>query len=200
MKRDKHRLILTGADDAYAKRDAADEGKPASNGVVAVASPNVAAVETHGQFTDKPNPSQKMPTVHQSASKPQGLQPTGPIQINYRLNLGNELSERIQRLANAHDQPVDLVLKGLRNKAALRFKSLAYSSTKPVVPDPAPGGLSIRYAAVFTGEMARNLNHWFDPFDLGVAKETCKSILVGMIQEEGRALCNAMQAASRDDL
>ena len=199
MKRDKHRLILRGADDAYAKRDAADEGKPASNGVLAAAAPNVAAVEPHDQFTDKPGPSQKK-TDHQAASKPQGLQSTRPIQINYRLNLGKELSERIQRLADTHDQPVDLVLKGLRNKAAVRFKSLACGSTKLGFPGPAPGGLSIRYAAVFTGEMARNLNHWFDPFDLGVAKEACKPILVGLIQKEGRALCDAMQAASRDDL
>ncbi|TLP55510.1 hypothetical protein FEE96_22600 [Parasedimentitalea maritima] len=200
MKRDKHRLILTGVDDAYAKRDAADDGKPASNGVVAAAVPNITAVEPHGQFTDKHDPSQKKPTVYQSASKPRGLQSTRPIQINYRLNLGNVLSERIQRLADAHDQPVELLLKGLRNKAAVRFKSLACGSTKPVVPDPAPGGLSIRYAAVFTGDMARNLNHWFDPFDLGVAREACKPILVGLFQEEGRALCDAMQAATRDDL
>ena len=199
MKRDKHRLILTGADDAYARRDAADECKPASNGVVAAAAPNNAAVEPHDQFTDKPGPSQKK-TDHQATSKPQGLQSTRPIQINYRLNLGKELSERLQRLADAHDQSVELLLKGLRNKAAVRFKSSACGSTKPGFPDPAPGGLSIRYAAVFTGEMARNLNHWFDPFDLGVAKEACKPILVGMIQKEGRALCDAMQAAVRDDL
>jgi len=91
-------------------------------------------------------------------------------------------------------------MKGLRNKAAERFKTLASGSIRPAALDPATGGLSTRYAAVFTGEMARNLNHWFDPFDLGVAKEACKPILVGMIQKEGRALCDAMQAAVRDDL
>jgi hypothetical protein len=200
MKRNKHRLILTGADDAYAKRDAADGAKPASNGAEVTATPNVAEVEPHGQFTDKQSPSQKKPNVHQPGSKPQGLQSTRPIQINYRLNLGKELSERLQRLADAHDQPVELVLKGLRNKAAVRFKSLACGSTKPGFPDTALGGLSIRYAAVFAGETARNLNHWFDPFDLGVAKEACKPILVWLIQEEGRALCDAMQVAAKDDL
>jgi hypothetical protein len=200
MKQDKHRLILTCADDAYAKRDAADGTKPASNGAEVIAAPNIAAVEPHDQFTDKHNSSQKKPTVHQPASKPQSLQSTRPIQINYRLNLGNELSERIQRLADAHDQSVELLLKGLRNKAAVRFKYLACGSAKPAFPVPAPGGLSVRYAAVFTEKMARNLNHWFDPFDLGVAKEACKPILVGLFQEEGRALCVAMQAAIKDDL
>jgi hypothetical protein len=88
-------------------------------------------------------------------------------------------------------------MKGLRNKAAEGFKTLASGSIRPAALDPTKGGLSTRYAAVFTGEIARNLNQWFDPFDVGVAKDGCKLILVRLFQDEAQALCDAMDTTPR---
>lgn len=84
-------------------------------------------------------------------------------------------------------------MKGVRNKAADRFKALASGATKPPIPDTASGGQSTRYAATLTGDLAENLKAWFDPFGLGVAKDACKPILIWLFQEEAQALCDAAE-------
>ncbi len=112
--------------------------------------------------------------------------------------LGQELSERLQRLADAHDQPLELIMKGLRARVADRFRSLALGMTKPAIPEPETGGKSIRYATSLSGDLAENLNAWFDPFCLGVAKDACKPILIGLFQEEARALCEGVGMPQTD--
>jgi len=200
MKREKHRLILTGADDAYAKRDAVTGPKPTGDSATAATTSVTPTVNSQGQFAEKPRTTQKIFAPRRPVSKLQYHRSNGSIQINYRLNLGKELSERLRHLAAAHDQPIDLVMKGLRNKAADRFKTLASGGKRPAAPDPASGGLSTRYAAVFTGDIAENLTQWFDPFDLGLAKDACKPILVRLFQDEARALCDTESAGVHDGL
>ena len=188
MKKEKRRLVLNGTDDAYAKREATLGASLASK--PSADSPNSPGAAFSGQRLVSASSGQ-------STEPPEAAKATGseipeteaPIQVNFRLNLGDSLSEQLQRLADAHDQPIDFVMKGLRNKAAERFKWAASENTKPSIPEPASGGLSVRYAATFSGYLARNLNQWFDPFGLGVAKEACKPILVEMFQQEAKALC-----------
>ena len=120
------------------------------------------------------------------------------IQMNYRLNLGEDLSERLQRLADAHDQPIELIMKGLRTRSAEKFRMLASGTTKPHIPAPETGGGSIRYAASISGDMAANLSAWFDPFGLGIAKDACKPLLIGLFQEEAKALCECVDMPQTD--
>jgi hypothetical protein len=188
MKKEKRRLVLNGTDDAYAKREATLEGSPVSRS--SAENSNSPGAAFSGQ--EPVSPSSGHSDEPQATAKATGSEipkAEAPIQVNFRLNLGDSLSEQLQRLADAHDQPFDLVMKGLRNKAAGRFKRVVSENTKPSIPEPASGGLSIRYAATFSGDQARNLSQWFDPFGLGVAKEACKPILVEMFQQEAKALC-----------
>lgn len=199
MKKDKRRLVLNGSDDAYARREAAkDGGTAAEHSTETHPEPIRAAAPLQKELAFRPK-REPMPRNErseargpvESASTRQKTVQT--IQVNYRLNLGQKLSERLQLLADAHDQPIELIMKGLRTKAADRFKGLATEGTKPPIPISETGGKSIRYAAAVSGDLAKNLNAWFDPFGLGVAKDACKPILIELFQEEARALCDAAE-------
>jgi hypothetical protein len=188
MKKEKRRLVLNGTDDAYAKREATLGVSLASR--PSADSPNSPGAAFSGQELVSPSSGQSdEPQATAKATGSEIPETEASIQVNFRLNLGDSLSEQLQSLAVAHDQPINFVMKGLRNKAAERFKRVASENTKPSIPEPASGGLSIRYAATFSGDQARNLSQWFDPFGLGVAKEACKPILVEMFQQEAKALC-----------
>jgi len=204
MKKDRRRLVLNGSDDAYARREAAKEGGGAAEDTVGVDREPARATAPHQPEPvsrpvrkavprdDRPrkqDPDQSVPPVQKAVQT---------IQMNYRLNLGKDLSERLQRLADAHDQPIELIIKGLRTNAADQFKALAAGTTKPQIPGPETGGKSIRYATSISGDMAANLNTWFDPFGLGVAKDACKPILIGLFQEEARALCDGVDMPQTD--
>jgi len=210
MKKDRRRLVLNGNDDAYAQREAAkDSGDAAEQEAGAHRQPVRAGA------SPKPEPAARperepvpvpVPVLRKEWPSDQGSIGTAPvalksvqaIQLNYRLNLGQDLSERLQRLADAHDQPIELMMKGLRARAAERFKILASGPTKPVIPEPETGGKSIRYATSISGDMATNLNTWFDPFGLGVAKDACKPLLIGLFQEEARVLCDTAEGVKKD--
>lgn len=204
MKKDRRRLVLNGSDDAYARRDAAKDGGDAAEHET---SPDheparVAASlqpEPASRLERKPVSREVRPEEHRSSGSDSPPQETAQaIQVNYRLNLGQELSERLQRLADAHDQPIELIMKGLRTKAAKKFKALASGPTKPPISEPETGGNSIRYATSISGDIAANLNAWFDPFGLGVAKDACKPILIGLFQEEARVLCDGVELPCKD--
>lgn len=204
MKKDRRRLVLNGSDDAYARREAAKDGSDAAEVVTGLDhEPTRAAAPLEpvsaSRSERKPVSREVRPEEHRSSGSDSPPQETAQsIQVNYRLNLGQELSERLQRLADAHDQPIELIMKGLRVRAADRFKVLASGSTKPLIPEPEAGGKSIRYATSLSGDIAANLNAWFDPFGLGVAKDACKPILIGLFQEEARVLCDAAQGVKQD--
>lgn len=192
MKKEARRLVLNGTDDAYAKRDAVRDPNPDETSTPDAVAPEVRAAKRGSPESGLVvQPEQPAPKPKARSEPPQKA--AHSIQVNYRLNLGPALSARLQSLADAHDQSLDLVMKGIRARAAERFRTLASAATKPPMPEPATGGKSIRYAASISGELAENLHAWFDPFGLGVAKDACKPILIWLFQEEARALCDAAE-------
>lgn len=189
MKKEQRRLVLNGTDDAYAKREAVQDMGSDQVSTTDAVTPEKSAPKRLGLKT-KPAVQTEKPTAIPTADAEPSLNTGHAIQVNYRLNLGLKLSARLQRLADAHDQPIDLILRGIRIKTSKRFRVLVLQTTKPPIPVLEAGGISIRYACVFSGELAQNLNAWFDPFVLGVAKNACKPILIGLFQDEARALCD----------
>jgi len=193
MKKEKRRLVLSGTDDVYAKREAAQDPK-----LMEASAHKAAPLVASAPQRQNPKPvvterTDGLPATPTSEAELKTQTPPPSIQMNYRLNLGLALSARLQQLADAHDQSIDLIMKGIRSKAAERFRALAIGAVKPPTSEPETGGKSIRYAATLAGERARNLNRWFDPFGLGVAKDACKPILIGLFQEEAKALCDAAE-------
>ncbi|KIC08871.1 hypothetical protein RA19_18650 [Leisingera sp. ANG-M1] len=200
MKKDKRRLVLTGTDDLYAKKEALIERPLSDSSKETSPQPDI-PVEEIETVTSLPVTSEQTPATDPLPGARRLHPGTGKaIQVNFRLNLGKDLSKRLQQLAEAHGQPLEPILKGLRIKAADRFKSLAAGQVKPVVPAPDSGGLYIRHTATYTGDIARVLNQWFDPFGLGIAKDACKPILTQLLQEEARVLCEVNPVKPIGDL
>ena len=199
MKKDRRRLVLNGSDDAYARREAVkDGGSTAEDGAGFHREPVRAKAAQQREPASRSEQEQvardeRPGEQSRGGSTPPAKQSVQGIQVNYRLNLGEELSERLQYLADTHDQSIKLVMKGLRTRAADRFRTLASGSTKPEIPDPAPGGLATRFATAYCGADAAKLNAWFDPFGLGVAKDAIKPILVALFQEEAEAICDGVE-------
>jgi len=204
MKKDRRRLVLNGSDDAYARREAVkDGGSTAEDGAGFHREPVRAKA---AQQREPASRSEREPVTgderpgeqSRGGSTPPAKQSVQGIQVNYRLNLGEELSERLQYLADTHDQSIKLLMKGLRGKATERFREVATAAAKPRISVPATGGKSIRYATSISGDMAETLNAWFDPFGLGVAKDACKPILIWLFQEEATTLCDAVEGVGAD--
>ena len=133
MRKERRRLVLSGTDDAYAKREAVREMNPVEAPTPDPVAPEKSAPKRDGPKFGPNVQTEKhlaMPTADAEPPQKAGLS----IQVNYRLNLGHELSDRLQRLADANDQPIVLVMKGIRSKAAERFRTLVSEATKPPPP------------------------------------------------------------------
>ncbi len=194
----KRRLKLIGPDDQYAKRDAVKE-----RSTVTAQDTDKPAANTQHQTIQKETPSQQ--TVAQEArpeepkrDKPEKKEKAAPhkvepVPVNIRLPVGDNLTKRLTELASKHEQPIEPIIKTARKRAAERFKTLILSGNKPETPKSETGGEVTRFAATFSGETAKKINAWFDPFNLGVAKDGIKPIMTALLQEEVAKICDAVE-------
>ena len=192
----KRRLQLNGTDDDYARKDAVKEAK-LTTPATAPSPKRQPSKPPHAIITDSSTETETAgsTSTQKGKSSARGLAPSS-ITINYRLHLGEDLSRKIQHLAEQHNQPMELIMKAARNRAVARFRTLALLSGAPAIPAiPAPksGGQFTRLSTVFTGDMADTLNKWFDPLMLNIAKDKIKPIILDLFQQEAHAICDAAE-------
>jgi len=187
----KRRLQLSGSDDAYARKDAVKEAKltaPASAQSQKLQSSRPPCTNT----ANSTNATEMVGSHSAQRSKNPALGAAPAIiTINYRLHLGEDLSQKLLHIAEKYNQPMELIMKAARNRAVARFRTLALLNEAPSIPAPKSDGQFTRLSTVFTGEMADNLNRWFDPLMLDIAKEKIKPIILELFQQEAQAICNA---------
>lgn len=189
----KRRLQLNGTDDEYARKDAVKEAK-LTTPATAPSPKHQSAKRPHVFATNSGTATELAGSVstQKCRSSAPELAPSS-ITINYRLHLGEDLSQQIQQLAEQHDQPIELIMKAARNRAVARFRSLASKNEAPPIPAPKSGGQFTRLSTVFTSDTADTLNKWFDPLMLNIAKEKIKPIIVDLFQQEAQAICDAAE-------
>lgn len=189
----KRRLQLKGTDDAYARKDAARAAKQEEPKVEGTDTSSVSKnpePRPASQVSTKP----RKPVAQSPARKTAVARPdTAEVRVNYRLNLGEELSHKLERVAVQYDQPMELIMKAARNRAVTRFRAFALADSAPEMPVPNSGGQFTRLSTVFSGEIADNLNRWFDPLKLDVAKDRIKPILLDLFQQEAQAICDSAE-------
>lgn len=193
----KRRLQLNGTDDAYARKDAVKDAKL----TVTASAESPKRQSSKPPCTNTAN-SGTAAEIAGSISAQKGKKPAprlapATITINYRLHLGQDLSQKVQHIAEKHNQPMELIMKAARNRAVARFRTLALQNDTPSIPAPKSGGQFTRLSTVFTGEMADTLNRWFDPLMLDIAKDKRKPIILDLFQQEAHAICDAAELAPR---
>lgn len=187
----KHRLQLSGTGDAYARKDAVKEAKltvPAS-----AESPKGQSSRPPCTNTADSAKATEMAGSHsaQKRKSPAPRATPATITVNYRLHLGEDLSQKLLHIAEKHNQPMERIMKAARNRAVARFRTLTLQNDTPAIPAPKSGGQFTRLSTMFTGEMADNLNSWFDPLKLNIAKDKIKPIILDLFQQEAQAICDA---------
>jgi hypothetical protein len=187
----KRRLKLTGPDDQYAKRDAVKEHRTAPEAAMPVP-------ETRQKPAEKPTPAQQSASSgKEGKGKPQQniKKPTGKkeqVPVNIRLPVGENLTKRLNELAGKHNQPIEPIIKAARKRAADKFKKLVLEGNRPEETGYETGGEVTRFATTFSGATAQQVTEWYDPFKLGVAKDGIKPIMVTLLQEEIKKICDAV--------
>lgn len=193
----KRRLQLNGSDDQYAKRDAANAQPPEQQAQPETQKPEQvkpaqAKVETKTKPVPKPVEVVKAPIAKIVKPVTGKTDETAQIPVNLRLPVGDDLTARLKTLADKHGQPIEPILKTARGRAAERFNAMIQGNTKPEPVESETGGEVTRFSATFTGSNAERLNSWFDPFQLGVAKDGIKPIMAKLLQEEIAKICDTV--------
>ena len=188
----KRRLQLIGPDDQYAKRDAVKDQRSSQETKKPVSETKKPPIKKE-QVAPQPVSSDKIADASPPQSIEQRNDKSEQVPVNIRLPVGEKLSKRLTEIANKYNQPIEPIIKTARKRAAERFKELVLIGKKPEATEFETGGEVTRFAATFSGAAAEKINKWFDPFNLGVAKDGIKPVMARLLQEEIVKICDAVE-------